>query len=77
MTESFASQESEQSRGEEIANSVSHGIGFLAAVAASPVLIYSAVQRDSSAGIVGASVFAFTIMLLFFSSTLYDALARI
>ena len=76
MTKSLASQEREQSRGEEIANSVSHGIGFLAAVAASPVLVYSAVQRESSAGIVGACVFAFTMMLLYITSTLYHALAR-
>ena len=57
MTKSLASKERAQSFGEEIANSVSHGVGFLAAVAVSPVLILSAVQRDSSAGIVGASVF--------------------
>ena len=59
MTKSFPSQERAQSLGEEIANSVSHGVAFLAAVAVSPVLIVSAVRRDSSAGIVGASVFAF------------------
>jgi len=76
MTKSLASQERAQSLGEEIANSVSHGVGFLAAVAISPVLVFSAVQRDGSAGIVGASVFAFTMVLLYITSTLYHALAR-
>jgi hemolysin III len=64
-----------QSVGEEIANSVSHGAGFLAAVAATPILIYAAVQKATAAGIVGASVFAATVMLLYLTSTLYHALA--
>ena len=63
-----------QSPGEEIANSVSHGVGLLAAVAATPFLIVSAVGRGSAAGVVGASVFAATIMMLYFTSTLYHAL---
>lgn len=76
MTRSPASQERTQSPGEEIANSISHGAGFLAAVTAAPVLVFTAVQRDSPAGIVGASVFAFTMVLLYMTSTLYHALAR-
>ena len=76
MTKSLASQERAQSLGEEIANSVSHGVGFLAAVAASPVLVFSAVQRGGSTGIVVASVFAFTMVLMYITSTLYHALAR-
>jgi len=76
MAKTLVSHEREQTRGEEIANSVSHGVGFLAAVAASPVLIFSAVQHGSSAGIVGASVFAFTMVLLYITSSLYHTLAR-
>ncbi len=76
MAKTLVSHERTQTRGEEIANSVSHGVGFLAAVAASPVLIFSAVQHGSSAGIVGASVFAFTMLLLYITSTLYHTLAR-
>ncbi len=76
MAKSPASQERAQSVAEEIANSVSHAVGFLAAVAVSPVLIVSAVQRGSSAGIVGASVFAFTMVLLYLTSALYHMLAR-
>ena len=63
-----------QSLGEEIANSVSHGIGLLAALAAFPVLITAAIQRGDAAGIVGASVFATTMVLLYLVSTLFHAL---
>ena len=63
-----------QSLGEEIANSVSHGVGLLAAVAAAPILIVAAVWRGSAAGIVGASVFAATVVVLYSTSTLYHAL---
>ena len=74
MTKSAALQERVLSRGEEIANSVSHGVGFLAAIAVSPILVLSAVKRGSPAGIVGASVFAFTMALLYFTSALYHIL---
>jgi len=76
MAKSLKSKERAQSTGEEIANSVSHGIGFLAAVAATPVLIFSAVQHGNVAGIVGMSVFASTMVLLYMTSTLYHALAE-
>ncbi len=66
--------ERNQSRGEEIANSVSHGVGLLAAIAATPVLIVAAVNRGDPAGIVGASVFAAAVTLLYLTSTLYHAL---
>ena len=74
MSQGLALPERRQSPGEEIANSVSHGVGLLAAVAAAPVLVVAAVWRGSAAGIVGASVFAATIVMLYFTSTLYHAL---
>jgi len=76
MIKELAIQERTQSLGEEIANSVSHGVGLLAAVAAAPVLVLSAVQHDGAARIVGASVFAATMVLLYLTSTLYHALPR-
>lgn len=65
-----------QSLGEEIANSISHGIGFLAAVAMTPVLLLVAVRHGRAANIVGTSVFAATVLLLYLASTLYHALPR-
>lgn len=65
-----------QSEREERANCISHGIGFVLAVLALPVLVTSC---TSSAGpgavcwhqVVGACVFALTMMLLYLSSTLF------
>lgn len=62
-----------QTLGEEIANSVSHGLALLAALAAAPVLIVAA-SRLHAANIVGASVFAATMVFLYLASTLYHAL---
>ncbi len=76
MIKTLALRERTQTLGEEIANSVSHGIGLLAAVAAAPVLVLSAVQHDDAVRIVGASVFAATMVLLYLTSTLYHALPR-
>jgi hemolysin III len=69
-------EERPQSLGEEVANSVSHGVGLSAAVAAFPVLVMAAQQRGDTAGIVGASVFATTMVLLYLASTLFHALPR-
>ena len=63
-----------QSPGEEIANTVSHGVGLLAAVAATPILVVGAIQRGGTAGGIGASVFASTVALLYLTSVLYHAL---
>jgi len=65
-----------QSLGEEIANSVSHGLGLLAALGAVPFLVIAAVRRGSVSGIVGASIFATTLVLLYLASTMYHALPR-
>jgi hemolysin III len=62
-----------QTRGEEIANSVSHGVALLAALAGVPVLLVS-VSHLKAANIVGAAVFGATMILLYLSSTLYHAL---
>ncbi|MBN1346018.1 MAG: hemolysin III family protein [Phycisphaerae bacterium] len=76
MSESRQSRERPLSFGEEIANSVSHGIGLAMALAATPVLVLAAVQRGSVSGIVGASVFATTMVLVYLTSTLYHAMPR-
>jgi hemolysin III len=76
MTKAPESREHAQSLGEEIANSVSHGAGLLAAAVAAPVLVLSAIRQDGVARIVGASVFAVNMVLLYLTSTLYHALPR-
>jgi hemolysin III len=62
-----------QSRGEELANSVSHGVALLAAIGVVPLLISMARQRNV-ASLIGAIVFALTMVLLYLTSTLYHAL---
>jgi len=74
MSISLAVPEREQSRGEEIANSISHGIGLVGALAATPFLIIHAVRRGDTGFIVGASLFAPTMVLLYLASTIYHAL---
>ncbi len=74
MTQVVVSSKRAQSLGEEIANSVSHGVGLLAAMVAAPVLIVGAVQRGEVTGVIGASVFSFTVGLLYLASVLYHTL---
>jgi hemolysin III len=64
------------SPGEEIANCVSHGIGFVAALVATPILVLAAARRGGLVEVVGASVFAGTVVVLYLTSTLYHALPR-
>jgi hemolysin III len=74
VIEALAVRERTQSLREEIANSISHGVGLLAAVAAAAILVFAAIQRGGAAGVLGASVFAATMVLLYLASTLYHAL---
>ena len=76
MVEVSGLQERPQSLGEEIANSVSHGLGLLAALAGFPVLVMAAGQRGSVTEIIGATVFATTAVLLYLTSTLFHALPQ-
>jgi hemolysin III len=60
--------------GEEIANTISHGIGLALAIAATPILIAAAMRAGSVWSLIGASVFASAMLSLYFASTLYHAL---
>ena len=63
-----------QSFGEELANSISHGIGVVFAIIAAPILIVTAVNAGDVYAIVGSSIFAASMIILYLSSTLYHAL---
>jgi hemolysin III len=69
-----SSIERPQSLGEEIANSISHGFGLLAALAAFPVLVVAAYQHGDAMRVASVSVFATTMVLLYLASTLFHAL---
>jgi len=63
-----------QSFGEEIANSLSHGAALAAAAVAAPFPIVAAARGGSASAVVGASVFAATMVLLYAASMLYHAI---
>ena len=70
----MSSPETQESRREEVANSISHGLGFVLAVAGAPLLIATAIRRGTVADVVAVSVFAASMALLYLSSTIYHAL---
>ena len=64
----------EQSQKEEIANAISHGIGLVATLVGSPFLIRHAARNGDAGFMVGTSLFAATMVLLYLASTFYHAL---
>jgi len=61
---------------EEIANSISHGLGLLLALVALPVLVLTAIEIGSVRFLVGVSVFGGTMVLLYLASTLYHSMTH-
>lgn len=65
----------EYTLGEEIANSISHGVGALLAIAAIPILVVKAVSHGGGILLFAALVYTLTMLLEYTMSTLYHALA--
>ena len=65
-----------QSLGEEIANSISHGVGALLAIAGTVVMIVTACITSDSMGIVSAALYGFFTILLYLFSTLYHSITN-
>lgn len=63
-----------QTRGEEIANTVTHGLGLVASIAALPLLVVAAARRGDPWQVVGGALFGSSLILLYLASTLYHAL---
>lgn len=61
---------------EEVANALSHGVGFLLAVASLPVLVEFTSRQGGRSSLLGACVFSLTMMLLYFSSAVYHWLPQ-
>ena len=62
-----------QSAGEEVANSISHGIGLVGALIGTPVLLLAAVHHGSISFLIGTIVFTMTMLLVYLGSTVYHA----
>lgn len=60
--------------GEELACSISHGLGLIASLAALPVLVAGAIERQDPWQVVGGGVFGAMLVLLYAASTIYHAL---
>lgn len=65
-----------QTVAEEVANSLTHGVGFVLALVGLVVLLVSAAGRGDAWVIVTSAIYGTTLILLYLASTLYHALAR-
>jgi len=65
-----------QSAGEELANSISHGIGLVGAIIGTPILVLAAFRSGSSSFLIGTIIFTATMLLLYLGSMLYHAWPR-
>ena len=60
--------------GEDIANSVTHGVGALLSLVGTTILVVQAALRGTALHIVSFSIYGLSLILLHFSSTLYHGL---
>ncbi|HZR05656.1 MAG TPA: hemolysin III family protein [Candidatus Udaeobacter sp.] len=76
VDESLALPMRTQSAGEELANSISHGIGLVGGMIGTPILLLAAFRHGNASFLVGTIIFAVTMLLLYLGSTLYHAWPR-
>src|SRR5947207_15538995 len=62
-----------QSIGEELANTISHGIGLVGAMIGTPILLLAAFHHGSISFLIGTIIFTATMLLVYLGSTLYHA----
>jgi hemolysin III len=61
----------EQTAPEEVANSITHGLGILFCLAGIPFLVLNALKTGNMAMVWAVSIFGFGMLMVYFSSTLY------
>lgn len=61
-------------KGEEIANAITHGIGAILAIVGTVFLLISAIQTSNSFKIIGASIYSACLIILYLGSTLYHSI---
>ena len=64
-----------QTAGEEIANAITHGIGFLLAIACLVIVVVFSSLNGTAWHVVTCSIYGSTLVLLFLASTLYHCLS--
>jgi len=68
--------ERHQTKGEEIANSITHGLFLIAAIIAMPILVAKSIRTENNLIIMATGIFVVTVILVYFISTLYHAMPR-
>jgi len=68
--------ERHQTKGEEIANSITHGIFLIAAIIAMPLLVAKSIRTENNLIITATGIFVVSVILVYFISTLYHAMPR-
>ena len=76
MSDSLPQPVGSVARREEIANSISHGLGLVLALIALPILLLSAIRIGSTHRIVGVIIFGASMILLYLASTLYHSITH-
>ncbi len=72
MTRTFETEHT-QSNGEELANSISHCVGFGLSVAALVILVVFGARQGNPWKVISFSVYGFSLMTLFLASTLHHS----
>lgn len=65
-----------QTRAEEWANSITHGIGVVLSVIGLPILVVMAIARGEISLLVGSSIFGGTLVFMYAASTLYHSFRK-
>ncbi len=61
------------SAGEELANSITHGVGFFIGIAVLAVLVIFSILRKTTWEVVSCSIYGITFIMLYLGSTLYHS----
>ncbi len=59
--------------GEDIANSITHGLGFIASLFALPVVVIAAAARNDPWQLAGAVIYGLSLVILYGASTMYHS----
>src|SRR5436189_4951388 len=73
VDEALALPKSTESTGEELANTISHGIGLAGAMIGTPILLLAAFHRGSLSFLIVTIVFTVTMLVFYLGSMLYHA----
>ncbi|EKD50333.1 MAG: hypothetical protein ACD_62C00571G0001 [uncultured bacterium] len=76
MKQSTPSSHKEYTLGEEIANSITHGVGLALSIAGLVVLVTLSAIHGDVWRVVSFSLYGFTLILLYLNSTLYHAITN-